>query len=123
MNWYESLNKPSFVPSSEVFSIIWTILYILIALSFCLYYYKIGFDITLVVLCINIACNLIWPIVFFRLKYLLGSFILCLFIQYSALYCVYEFSEKYSLSSLLLIPYVLWAHLASYFSWYIYKHN
>jgi tryptophan-rich sensory protein len=69
--WYSGLVKPSFNPPAWLFAPAWTILYILIGISFYLVW-KTGWDdkknIVLGVYSVQLILNLLWSILFFGLR-------------------------------------------------------
>lgn len=109
--FYKGLNKPSFAPPSITFPIVWTILYILIAISIYIIYKNNNYkNITEYnkTLLINYFSNQIFSFLFFVLKSpflaLIDTFIV--FISSLFLYC--ESKELNKVSSKLLIPYIVW---------------
>ena len=83
--WYQSLNKSALTPPGYVFSVAWTILYILMAISVFLYI-KGGINkektFALWVFGIQLILNLLWSPIFFGLHnvYLAFGIILLLLI-------------------------------------------
>ena len=109
--FYKSLNKPSFAPPSIAFPIVWTILYILIAISVYLVFKDNNYKDTPnynKTLLINYFSNQIFSFLFFTLKSpflaLLDTFIVLL----SSLFLYYESKELNKTSAKLLIPYIIW---------------
>ncbi|MBE6139645.1 MAG: tryptophan-rich sensory protein [Firmicutes bacterium] len=109
--FYKSLNKPAFAPPSIVFPIVWTILYILIAISIYLIYrdnnYKNipNYNKTLL---INYFSNQIFSFLFFTLKSPFLALIDTIIVLISSLFLYYESKELNKTSSKLLIPYIIW---------------
>ena len=109
--FYKSLNKPSFAPPSIVFPIVWTILYILIAISIYLVYkdnnYKNTPDYNKALL-INYFSNQIFSFLFFTIKSPFLALIDTIIVLISSLFLYYESKELNKTSSKLLIPYIIW---------------
>lgn len=109
--FYKSLNKPVFAPPSIVFPIVWTILYILIAISIYLiykdnYYKDIpSYNKTLL---INYFSNQIFSFLFFTIKSPFLALIDTIIVLISSLFLYYESKELNKTSSKLLIPYIFW---------------
>lgn len=114
--FYKSLNKPVFAPPSIVFPIVWTILYILIALSIYLIYkdnnYKDipNYNKTLL---INYFSNQIFSFLFFTIKSPFLALIDTIIVLISSLFLYYESKELNKISAKLLIPYIIWNVFAS----------
>ena len=114
--FYKSLNKPAFAPPSIVFPIVWTILYILIAISIYLIYKDNSYKNTAEynkTLLINYFSNQVFSFLFFTLKSpflaLLDTFIVLI----SSLFLYYESKELNKISAKLLIPYIIWNMFAA----------
>lgn len=109
--FYKGLNKPAFAPPSIVFPIVWTILYILIAISIYLIYkdnnYKDTPDYNKTLL-INYFSNQIFSFLFFTLKSPFLALIDTFIVLISSLFLYYESKELNKTSSRLLIPYIIW---------------
>ena len=109
--FYKSLNKPSFAPPSILFPIIWSILYVLIALSI----YLILKDNKLKdipdytkTLIINYFANQTFSFLFFTLKSPFLALVDTFIVLVSSLFLYYETKKINKLSAKLLIPYIIW---------------
>ena len=114
--FYKSLNKPVFAPPSFIFPIVWSILYILIALNIYLIYKDNEFKSTPnynKTLLINYFSNQIFSFFFFTLKSPFLAIIDTLIVLISSLFLYYESKELNKTSANLLIPYILWNIFAS----------
>lgn len=108
--FYSSLYLPNFAPKTIVFSIVWPILFILLAASIYLIYqeYKFSNKTYLYTLLFNYFFNQCFTVVFFLLKSPFLGLIFSLGTQISSLFL---FNETFALNkkaSYLLIPYILW---------------
>ena len=114
-SFYDSINKPFFAPPGIVFPIVWTILYILIAIG--LYnntnknieYYKS--------LIINYFSNQIYTFLFFVIKSPFIAFIDTLVVLISSLFLYNETKSKW------FIPYIIWNVFATILSLSVYLLN
>lgn len=111
---YKVLNKPFLSPPSVVFPIAWSILYILMGISF----YLVNKDDYLgdenKSFYIQLILNYIWPIIFFNLKlYTLAIFeILALIFFVIKMFKTYSQNKK--IAGLLQLPYIIWLLFALY---------
>lgn len=121
---YNSLQKPFLAPPSILFPIIWTILYILMGISYgrlkCkeLTDEKINF-----IYYVQLIINLLWPIFFFVLKWRLFSFIWIILLDIAVILMIIKFYQKDKVAGLIQIPYLLWSLFASYLNLGIYILN
>ena len=121
---YNSLQKPFLAPPSILFPIMWTILYILMGVS-----YGILKDNSLIdsktntIYYLQLLVNALWPIAFFMLKWRLFAFIWILLLDILVIIMIMNFYKKNKLSGLLQIPYLLWSLFASYLNLFIYLLN
>jgi benzodiazapine receptor len=75
-SWYKSLNQPSYQPPPITFSVVWTLLYIIIWLTVAVTYPR---DKTILPLFILLMILLVaWAYVFFQLKSLWGAAVVLL---------------------------------------------
>ena len=123
--WYmKTLKKPRFNPPNYVFPIAWTILYLLIGVS---YYYGLYNQpaILWVLPIIHLLFNFSYSPIFFYYKQVLGGAILTTIILITALMLMYQFYyySKSKLAVYLLIPYIIWLLFANYLAWSIYIIN
>ena len=112
---YNNLEKPLLTPPSVVFSIVWTILYILMAISYGRLKIKKLTDAKInFIFFAQIVINLLWPIFFFVFKWRLFAFFWILLLIVFVVLMIIEFYKKDKLAGLLQIPYLLWILFAAY---------
>lgn len=119
-NFFNSLNKSKLTPKPIIFSIVWTILYFLIFVSFI----KVKkTKLTVSIFIFQFILNLIWPYLFFNKKEIEIAFIdlILLFISVCVMFYIYYKETK--ISAYLLIPYIAWLCLAGYLNYYIVENN
>lgn len=108
-NFYKSINKPFFAPPGIVFPIVWTILYILIAIS--IYLIIINKENTKdynKYLIINYLSNQLFTFLFFDLKSPFLALIDTVIVLLSSIYLYIESKSINKTSAKLLIPYIIW---------------
>ena len=121
---YNMLQKPFLAPPSIVFPIAWTILYVLMGISYGILKDKGLIDKKInIVYYIQLGINALWSIFFFVLKWRLFAFIWILLLLASVIIMTVEFYKKNKISGLLQIPYILWVIFASYLNIAIYLLN
>lgn len=111
---YQSFNKPPLSPPGIVFPIVWSILYILMGISFYLSKKKEENDKINSTYYLGLAINLIWPFIFFNfnLYFIAALWIVLIIIMLIKLMVLYSKVNK--LSTYLQIPYLLWLCFALY---------
>ena len=121
---YNSLQKPFLAPPSIVFPIVWTILYILMGISYGILKSKSLTDKKIdLIYYIQLAVNAAWSIIFFLLKWRLFAFIWILLLDILVILMIIKFYKKDKTAGLLQIPYILWTLFASYLNLAIYILN
>lgn len=121
---YNSLQKPFLAPPSIVFPIVWTILYILMGISYGILKSKSLTDKKIdLIYYIQLAVNAAWSIIFFLLKWRLFAFIWILLLDILVILMIIKFYKKDKIAGLLQIPYILWTLFASYLNLAIYILN
>ena len=113
---YESI-KPSITPPNFIFPIVWTILFILIAVS--LYFVWINANTLykkekiLFTFSINFILNVLWSLLYFGLKNPGNAFIDIIFLDVSILGMIFVCWKINKLSAYLLLHYLFWCLFAS----------
>lgn len=112
---YNSLEKPFLAPPSAVFPIVWTILYILMGVSYGILKSRnlTNSEIDLIYYA-QLGVNSLWSIFFFLLKWRLFAFIWIIILAILIIVMILKFYNKNKVAGLLQIPYLLWVLFASY---------
>lgn len=121
---YNSLEKPFLAPPSIVFPIVWTILYILMGISYGRLKSKgLTDEKTNIIYYVQLAINALWSIFFFVLKWRLFSFFWIILLDIAVILMIVNFYKKDKIAGLLQIPYLLWTLFATYLNLGIYLLN
>ena len=121
---YNTLNKPPLSPPGFIFGIVWTILYILMGISYGLLESKDLVDNQInKVYYSQLIVNLIWPVLFFVFKLRLISAIWIILLAILVVKMIIEFYKKDKLAAYLQIPYLLWTLFATYLNIGVYLLN
>ena len=115
--WYKALKKPIWNPPDWAFGLIWTTVYILVAVAAVLVWRNAQTTqdqiMILGLFAINAVLGILWNFIFFKLKRPdWAVFEIALF--WASIACLVAFFWRLSpLSSLLLLPYFTWVSIAS----------
>ncbi len=112
---YNSLEQPLLSPPSILFPLVWTILYILMGVSYGILKNKglTDKDVDLIYY-LQLAVNLIWPIAFFLLKFRIFAVIWIIILLILIIFMIISFYKKEKISGILQIPYLIWTLFATY---------
>lgn len=112
---YNMLQKPSLAPPGAVFPIVWTILYILMGVSYGILKVNNQTDEEIDwIYYIQLAINALWSIIFFNFKWRLFAFVWIVLLAVAVISMIRKFYNKNKISGLLQIPYILWVIFAAY---------
>lgn len=121
---YNSLQKPFLAPPSILFPIVWTILYILMGVSYGILKSKALIEPkTKFIYYLQLFVNATWSIFFFTLKWRLFAFIWIILLDLLVIIMIIEFYKKNKIAGLIQIPYLLWVLFASYLNLAVYLLN
>ena len=121
---YEMLQQPLFAPPSWIFPVVWTILYVLMGVSYGRLESKRVEDASVkAIYYAQLIANLLWPIVFFVFKWRLFAFFWILLLVGLVIKMIIEFYKRDNLSGLLQIPYLVWLTFATYLNLSVYLLN
>ncbi|MFA5246845.1 MAG: TspO/MBR family protein [Candidatus Micrarchaeia archaeon] len=125
--WYAQLAKPAFTPPSWVFGPAWTVLYVLMAVSFFLVWEK-GFkgsnrNVAIGVYGLQLCLNVLWSVVFFGMRSPLSGLFVIALLWLSIAATIAVFWRISKTASWLLVPYILWVSFASVLNYYVWILN
>lgn len=121
---YNSLAKPFFAPPSILFPIIWSILYVLMGISYGILESNSLVDSKInLIYYLQLFVNALWPIFFFVLKWRFFAFLWILLLLSLVVLMIINFYRKNKVAGLLQIPYALWTAFATYLNLGIYLLN
>ena len=114
--WYDILIKPPLVPPDYIFIIVWSVLYILMAMSFVIILtkkYKAK-KIAIVIFIVQFLLNIIWSPLFFGINRIDLAFVDIILLWISILFMFFVFYKNSKIAAFLQIPYFLWVSFAVY---------
>jgi len=124
--WYATLNRPPLTPPNWVFSPVWTVLYITIAISIFSYYRSsskshVGW--TSAVLIVHLMTNFLWTYLFFHLRSPAMALIDIVVMDISLFVLICWFWKASVFAGAIFIPYFVWVLFATYLNYGFYMLN
>ena len=121
---YNTLVKPPLSPPSIFFPIIWSIIYLLMGISYFILKKNDNTNIIISsVYYLQLFVNALWSIIFFILKWTFISIIWIILLDILVIVMIYLFYQKDKVSGYLNIPYLIWSLFATYLTIGIYILN
>lgn len=115
--WYVTLAKPVFAPPAELFGPVWTVLYVIIAVSFGYVFYQIArrrIPVRVgVPFALNLLCNLSFTPVTFGLRNLEWGSVLVIGVLVTLIWSMVVVWPHARWVAYAQVPYVLWVTFAS----------
>lgn len=116
-DWYLKLVRPPLTPPNWIFGPVWTVLYIMIAVSFTLYIRKTRQDLVywaIAVIIVHLITNFSWTGIFFGLQRPGWALLDILLLDLTLAILIVHFWRVARVSSILLWPYFIWVMFATY---------
>ena len=123
MEVYKYIILPPLAPPSWIFPVVWTIIYILMAISATIIYESSPKASALVIYGLQLIVNFIWPILFFNGRMFSAAFICLVILWILVLWVIISFYKIKPLAAYLQIPYLLWLTFALYLNWNVFILN
>ncbi len=117
--WFAALAKPAFYPPNASFGIVWTILYVLIAVSAWLAWRGGGRAEVLVPWIIQLALNLGWTLAFFGARAPELGMVVIIALLGAAIWTAVAMWPYSQAAALMFAPYILWVAFAAALNWSI----
>ena len=124
--WYPMLRKPAWNPPAWIFGPVWTVLYLMIAISAWLVWRERGFSRgagALGLFALQLALNALWSPLFFGLRSPLAGFVDIVPLRAAILAVLVSFWTISPLAGALLVPYWLWVSFATVLNLAIWRLN
>jgi len=127
LDWYNTLNLPAITPPGWVISLVWTLIFILSAVSAGIFFRKEKVfsrkgRVVASLFIFNILLNISWSKIFFGNQNIQLAFPIAVLLGLSVLSIIFAVGKK-SISGILLYPYVIWAIFASVLNFLIIRLN
>jgi benzodiazapine receptor len=125
-DFYAQLVKPDWAPPAGVFGPVWTVLYLMMALSAWLVVNQAGWQssrLELTVYFVQLALNALWSWLFFYWHAGAAALLDIALLWLAIVYTVVLFRRVRPGAALLLVPYLLWVSFAAALTWSVYQLN
>ena len=127
MGNYEAANKSPLTPPSAVFPIVWSVLYLLMAISAGLITHSDASqeekDKAIHLYALQLILNFFWSLIFFNMGLYFLSFLWLLALWILILVMIVQFSKINKWAAWLNVPYLLWVTFAGYLNFMIWMLN
>lgn len=110
LNWYNTLPLSELTPPSWVFSTVWSLLYLLMALAAFFAWEKA----TPRYFALQLICTGLWPFVFFYMHSIIGGIVVILLMLLFLGLAIKSYYKTTPISAILLVPQFLWGMFALY---------
>jgi len=125
--WYAGLKKPKLTPPNSAFAPVWLTLYLLMGIAVFLVWRKglgqEGIAIAFAIFWAQLVLNILWSVIFFGRKSLLGGMVMILLLWVAILINIIAFFGVFPLAGWLLIPYIIWVSIAANLNVQVWKLN
>lgn len=125
--WYQQIQKPAWNPPSWLFAPVWTVLYILMGISFYLVWTSPAPELkkkkAMGVWGLQLVLNLFWTIIFFNRHQIGWATIEILMLLVMICATLFAFASINRMAAWLLVPYLAWVGFASYLTYTIWTLN
>jgi tryptophan-rich sensory protein len=119
--WYKSLKQPAWKPPDWVFGPMWTVIFICAGVAFVKAYNSApdaqAIRLLVILFIVNGLFNLVWSILYFRMRRPDWALIEVLGLWLSILALILAPFSYSPISSWLLAPYLFWVSIAMYLNW------
>ncbi len=125
-DWYERLNKPSWRPPNAAFPIVWSVLYLLLAVAAWRVWEAAGPGgraTAMTAYGIQLVLNFVWSALFFGMRRMRLALAEVGLLWLSILAMILVFWPIDALAGVLLVPYLAWVSIAAFLNWTMIRLN
>jgi len=127
MEWYDTINLPTFTPPGSVIGAAWTVIFILCAISVLIVWNKTKHDkvfrMIITIFALNAFLNVLWSMLFFNQQMIAASLTEIFILNVTTLALIILIWPRSKLASSLLIPYFAWVCFATFLLYNIWQLN
>ncbi|MFA6522691.1 MAG: TspO/MBR family protein [Patescibacteria group bacterium] len=120
MDWYDTINLPTWTPDGSIIGVVWTTLFLLMIIASILAYLKVDkktYPLLASLFLLQAMLNVLWSDLFFNQHLLWLAFVEAILLGLSVLGYAVAMWKTTKIGSLLLAPYVLWVFFASFLTY------
>lgn len=123
--WYLELHKPSWNPPNWIFGPVWSVLYLLMGVSFALVWHSQSPLRTqaILIFLVQFFLNLAWSEIFFIQRHIGFALLEMTCMWIAILICIFQFYTVHRWASFLMLPYLAWVGFASFLTFTIWRLN
>ena len=124
--WFMELTKPSLYPPPQLFGIVWSILYVVIALALAMVvtaYGAPGRRNAIIAFAVQLALNLAWSPLFFGAHKLVPALVLLVVLDLAIVVTIVLVRRVRPLAAWLMLPYLAWCLFATLLNWQFLEAN
>ncbi|ANU07587.1 TspO/MBR family protein [Paraurantiacibacter namhicola] len=124
--WFQALEKPAIFPPPMWFGIVWSVLYLLMGLSFALVCSAWGArwrGPAIIAFIVQLAVNLAWTPIFFGAHEIGTAFWVIVVLDVLVLLTIWLVWKVRRLAAYLLLPYLAWILFATLLNWQFWQMN
>jgi translocator protein len=115
--WYDNIIKPSWNPPGYLFGPVWTVLYLLMAISLWIVWKSNAYEPmkkeAMLLFASQLFLNFWWTILFFKFQSPIAAFIEIIIMISLILFTIFRFAEISKTAAWLLLPYISWVFFAT----------
>lgn len=121
MKGYSSLAKPLLSPPAWLFPIVWSVLFVLMAIGGAKY--NLSSNKVSYIFFLQLAVNFFWPIIFFNMNLYLFAFVWLILLLFLVVIMTVQFYRQEKWAGFIQIPYIVWLVFAGYLNFMVYLLN
>jgi translocator protein len=124
--WYAGLQKPSFNPPKYLFGPVWSLLYLLMGISFYLIWKQPASSIksiAITLFIIQFVLNFCWSIIFFKYHQIGWALVEIITMWVFILLTIIWFAKLHKSAAWLLVPYISWVSFATLLNFALWRLN
>lgn len=125
-SWYDTLTLPSFTPPGWVIGIVWSVLFLLAAISAMMAYKQLKkrqLSMVMSAFFINGVLNVLWSAIFFGQQRIGLAIFEAAALALSVFFLIYLLWRPLRMAAILLVPYLGWVLFATYLTFRIWQLN
>lgn len=125
-DWYLQINKPDWTPPGVYIGLVWTVLFVLLAIAAILAWRKLsgrGRMFFAVIFFVNLGLNMLWSYLFFGAHWLNWAFFEALLLGFSVVAMIAVTWKPARAAAWMLVPYAAWVFFASYLTYTVWMMN